>query len=308
MTDPIISYDGGGELQTHKDASSILERYYFKEKESEGRVYVREEDAQEKEPEENEIVTGEEADSIQKTMDELEDELTEDFMLEDDAEGGEVPGEAKVPKEFEKNDGGEPEGVAKDVTESMEQSVIEKLISEMEEAGPDKPIEPEKDEETEEAGTDKAGEKEVDKILEDLELEIAMMEADEEVAKDEKEGDEDKEDEKEGDEDKDLDVDAGVKKESYGLGPIVPSSDKDRVEEAFRLFKEQIDEEEKGEKEEEKGEKEEKEGEAEEEKGEKEEKAGEKEEEKGEKEEKKGEKGIEEDFMFEDVDEDDEKD
>ena len=27
--DPILGYDGGGELTTHKDASSILERYYF---------------------------------------------------------------------------------------------------------------------------------------------------------------------------------------------------------------------------------------------------------------------------------------
>ena len=27
--DPILGYDGGGELPTHKDASSILERYYF---------------------------------------------------------------------------------------------------------------------------------------------------------------------------------------------------------------------------------------------------------------------------------------
>ena len=31
MLDPILSYAGGGELPTHKDAASILERYYFLE-------------------------------------------------------------------------------------------------------------------------------------------------------------------------------------------------------------------------------------------------------------------------------------
>ena len=31
MLDPIMSYDGAGELPTHKDAASILERYYFNE-------------------------------------------------------------------------------------------------------------------------------------------------------------------------------------------------------------------------------------------------------------------------------------
>ncbi len=29
MLDPILSWDGGGELPTYKDAASILERYYF---------------------------------------------------------------------------------------------------------------------------------------------------------------------------------------------------------------------------------------------------------------------------------------
>jgi len=31
MLDPIISWDGGGEIPTYKDAASILERYYFNE-------------------------------------------------------------------------------------------------------------------------------------------------------------------------------------------------------------------------------------------------------------------------------------
>jgi len=36
MLDPIISWDGGGEIPTYKDAASILERYYFNEENDEG--------------------------------------------------------------------------------------------------------------------------------------------------------------------------------------------------------------------------------------------------------------------------------
>lgn len=36
MLDPIISWDGGGEIPTYKDAASILERYYFNEEEDKG--------------------------------------------------------------------------------------------------------------------------------------------------------------------------------------------------------------------------------------------------------------------------------
>jgi hypothetical protein len=36
MLDPILSWDGGGELPTNKDAASILERYYFQEKQDRG--------------------------------------------------------------------------------------------------------------------------------------------------------------------------------------------------------------------------------------------------------------------------------
>jgi len=238
MLDPIISYDGGGELQTHKDASSILERYYFKEKEDESRVFV-EQDVQEQEPEENEIETGEEADDVDDTMDDLKDELMEDLMMEEDEEGGEVEDGADVPSEFEKEPGGKFDGMA---TENMEQAVIEKLISEMEEfneedEGPDKEIKTPEDEETGQAGTDLASEKEVDKVVEELELEMLMLEAEEEG--EEEEGEEEDGADEEG-EKGELDVDKGVKKESSsGIG-IVPTS-RDQVEEAFRLFKEAIE-------------------------------------------------------------------
>jgi len=46
MLDPIISWDGGGEIPTYKDAASILERYYFNEDRDEGITnFLDEEDA-----------------------------------------------------------------------------------------------------------------------------------------------------------------------------------------------------------------------------------------------------------------------
>jgi hypothetical protein len=36
MLDPIIGYDGGGEIQTHKNVSDILERYYFNQSDDKG--------------------------------------------------------------------------------------------------------------------------------------------------------------------------------------------------------------------------------------------------------------------------------
>jgi len=40
MLDPILSWDGDGELPVYKDAASILERYYFNETRDEGKVEI----------------------------------------------------------------------------------------------------------------------------------------------------------------------------------------------------------------------------------------------------------------------------
>jgi hypothetical protein len=40
MLDPILSWDGDGELPVYKDAASILERYYFNEDRDEGKVEI----------------------------------------------------------------------------------------------------------------------------------------------------------------------------------------------------------------------------------------------------------------------------
>jgi len=97
MTEPILTFKGDGELLTHKDASSVLERYYFNE--TKETLVEQDEDAQSEASKKagsgpegdavdpNEIVTGEEADAVPTTMDDLEDEiLDEDFDLDEDLE------------------------------------------------------------------------------------------------------------------------------------------------------------------------------------------------------------------------------
>jgi len=99
MTEPILTYRGDGELKTHYEpeslTSSVLERYYFDENKE--KLVEMDEDPDGKSeasdksgsgPEgdavdPNEIVTGEEADAVPSTMDDLEDEiLDEDFELD----------------------------------------------------------------------------------------------------------------------------------------------------------------------------------------------------------------------------------
>jgi hypothetical protein len=221
ITEPILTFDGNGELSTHKDASSILERYYFKENEN---ALVETEDvgpdkevpaeADEDAEDPNEIVTGEEADGVKETMDDLEDEiLDEDLELEDYEPGSEKIAAKDEPLEAEK---------ASPTAEmvSLENVIIEKLIKEMEEE--------DKDPGTEEAGTKKS-EKEVEDVVEDFDL----LEDEDLDEKPEEKGEE-----------KDLDVDKKVANEGEGMGPIRVKAARE-LEEAFKIFKEQVEEEEK---------------------------------------------------------------
>ena len=224
ITEPILTYDGEGELETHRNASSILERYYFNE-EKEEMVEQNEDvgpenevklDDEEDAEDPNEILTGEEADDVEDTMEDLEDELTEDLELEDYE-----PGDKDIVATDEPLD--DEDAAPMSETAQLEHIVIEKLIAEMEEEA-----------DGGEAGTDLVGDKEAEKMVEDFDLLEAELEG---------EGEEDEE--KEG-EDKDLDIDKEVKKEwkeGAGMGPIKAKAAK-AVEEAFRLFKEQVEEEE----------------------------------------------------------------
>lgn len=227
LTEPIISYDGDGEMETNQNISDLLDKYYLKEKDD-ARDYVDllSEDTEEQEPDRNEIVDGEEPDDIDDTLGDFEDEV-----LGDGAEG-----EAFDPD---------------DVNEGLEKTIIERIIREMEdEVGPEKAIEPEEDEETKEAGTEFASPKEIDKVLEDIELELALMEDDATEEAEKNEGsiksDADLEDsgknaiETAKDADEPLDVDKKVTEQHKGMGPIMYKKVED-LEEQFRIFREQVE-------------------------------------------------------------------
>lgn len=253
LSEPILTFGGEGELETHKDASSILERYYFNENKDKlveqdevgpenPLEFSDDEDAEDP----NEIITGEESDDVDETMEDLEDEILDEAddmdKLEEDLE-------------LEDYDPADPDIVAKDEPledekaapmknemVELENTIIEKLIQEMENEVP------REDEPGTEAGTDLAEPKEVDNTLNDdldlLEAELDL-EQDEEPESDEKDKEE-----------KDLDIDKEigeepVKKENRRLGPINPGSDHELLDEAFALFEEEIqDVEDKDEKEE----------------------------------------------------------
>lgn len=259
LSEPILTFNGEGELDTHKDASSILERYYFNEKQEklvEQQDEIGPENPVDVDPEDdaedpNDIITGEEPDDVDATMDDFEDEiLDEDIELEGLEEDIDLEGleEELQLEDWEESDGApagnepdafKPEPLDDDDAKvmnqemiSLENTVIEKLIQEMENEVP-------RDEEAgEEAGTDKS-EKEVDNVLEDdFDLLEAELELEAEEADDKK--DEDDNEEPELDVDKEIGDEEPVKKENHRLGPINPGSDHE-IQEAFRIFEQEIE-------------------------------------------------------------------
>jgi len=259
MLDPIISYDGAGELPTHKDAASILERYYFNEDADQGitvdALEEHEDNVIDEVPDEN--IEGAKKD-IEKEVTEQEEvaEPEEEEEKKEEEERVEeqdemTPEEEKEKEEAEK----ELEEVGEDV--EVENAVIEKLIGEMEEEG------------DEGAGTEAAGtgtaEKEVPPDKDKGEgYPVKAAEISEQ-------------DEEKGEEELDVDKEMGEEEEEVeeqfaGQGPGSPedmTGDEEELEEAFQIFKEQIEDEEEEEEEEEVEEQEEKKEEKEEKKEEK---------------------------------------
>jgi hypothetical protein len=171
MLDPIISWDGGGEIPTYKDAASILERYYFNEEQDRPIEVLGEEDAASEAdkhtgdplpaPDENDkgsasskgmenakgagteqagtsdsptILGSKEEkkediakEDVELALDDLETALEEDAELdlkEDEWSDKDVPKAKKYREE---------EMTTEDEGSDMENAIIEKLISEMEE-------------------------------------------------------------------------------------------------------------------------------------------------------------------------------
>ncbi|MGD2072673.1 MAG: hypothetical protein PVG65_04200 [Candidatus Thorarchaeota archaeon] len=162
MLDPVLSWEGGGELPTHKDAASILERYYFNEDKDELVEVEEAEYNDDGKPDSGKTMKHdkgagtEQAGTSDGKMDKREEEIAkedEDITEQDE--------EMKDEEEEEKEEVEEDE----ELTEDVEKAVIEKLIEEMEE---------EEDEEEEEEGAEEV--KEQDKMEDEEEEEEEEVE------------------------------------------------------------------------------------------------------------------------------------
>lgn len=151
MLDPIVSWDGGGEIPTYKDAASILERYYFNEDKDDGVSVVGEAELEAAYQNDkgdaagpsmkNAKGTGTEqagtsdADTIAGAKDEKEEDITKeevDHGLEEDVEWDLLEDEwndEDVPKAKKYH---EEEMTTESDDLDMENAIIEKLIEEME--------------------------------------------------------------------------------------------------------------------------------------------------------------------------------
>lgn len=121
MLDPIIGYDGTGELKTHQDAASILERYYFKDETND---ITSLSEAEDNPPEEGDPVEVGGQTEINKAKDEIVKSIEEMEKMEDEEE-------IKV-KKIEDEENEDEENEDEEVNE-FESAVLERLIAEMEE-------------------------------------------------------------------------------------------------------------------------------------------------------------------------------
>jgi len=161
MLDDILSYDGGEHLKTHKDAASILERYYFNENLDKG-VEVNDDATSLDSPsmDHTEGPGGEpqagtsDKSSIDAFEDEIEKEIAaemaslleeedkEDKEPDGDEEGGEAKGDHEEPdgdeKEEKKETANEAEKLASEIfsflseTEEVSEEVVEEDVVEEE--------------------------------------------------------------------------------------------------------------------------------------------------------------------------------
>jgi len=257
MLDPILSWEGDGELPTFKDAGSILERYYFNENQDvdidtvealDEADYENDKGAHGKGMQHAQGDAGPQAGtSKQKTIKgakkEIKDEIAKEMEEIEDMVGFELSEEEQAFIDAEDlTEDEDYDSVNEDL--EMENSIIEKLIAEME-----------ADDDAQGAGTQQAGTGDADDLVPDRKdnheeavkpknynEENAMIEA---VLAEMEDEDEDEDEE-------DLDVDAGVKESASGV-PGGPSphkrgedweSDEAAYSEAFQIFKEAIEDDE----------------------------------------------------------------
>ena len=152
MLDPILSWDGGGELPVYKDAASILERYYYEENQDKGVMTVDEGSELESEYQndkgsasgenmKNAKGTGTEqagtsdAGTITASKDEKAKNIAKEYFQreqeEEESDDDDNDSEESVEESFEFME--EDEDLEESEELEMENAIIEKLIAEMEE-------------------------------------------------------------------------------------------------------------------------------------------------------------------------------
>jgi hypothetical protein len=276
MLDPILKWDGGGEVPTHKDAASILERYYFNENADHGvETEVSEmeynEDGTEKSTEAEKDAKGagtQQAGTSEKAISGEKEEIKKDLAKEaEEMEKDEEEEEIKEAEEMDDDKEDEEEEMEEsvDLTEDLEDAVIEKLIAEMEEEdeeedkedvsemettytgeGPKEEAPKEKKasgpmDDTKGAGTEQAGTGTAAGQVPDRKDNADKMVKAKNYNEQEEMDDEE--------EDKELDVDKEVKEQSAVPGGPSPKkkgedTEEDVYEEAFKIFTESIEDEE----------------------------------------------------------------
>ena len=269
MLDPILQWDGQGEIPVYKDAASILERYYFEQEEDKGvevsEMEYNEDGTEAKTPSEKHTETGEEgteqAGTSDKNIPGEKKEIQKDLAKEQDesaAEEEDVEESAKVSEQDEgeeedeaekvsEQDEGEDEGEEEmeesaKVTEDIENAVIEKLIAEMEDEDEGEEENVEEQETMKHAtgdGTEQAGTGDSDKEVPDRNDVADQMVKPKKI--------EEQDEPPKPEEEEELDVDQEVTEQSAVPGGPSPTkkgedAEEDVYEEAFQLFQEAIDE------------------------------------------------------------------
>jgi len=246
MVDPILGYDGGGELPTNKDAASVLERYYFTQDADEGvSVQEHEDNVMDEEPGAKDG-TSKDSDAVsqKKDIEKAVTEADEEEAAPEEAEEAEAASEAVVKEEDEKDDDEEKEGEEEkeeekeeemSEAEQIENAVIEKLIGEMEQE-----VSENREKGDRGVGGEEAmGTGDAEKVIPDRK--DATNEAD--VPE---EGDEEKAEEVDVDKEvaEGAGADAGVGPGPMKAGKGKMGLDDEEVEEAFKIFKEEVEAEE----------------------------------------------------------------
>jgi len=277
--DGILKWDGGGELPTTQDAASILERYYFNENQDDDvEVTTEDEGSSAGASMKNAKGAGTEqagtsdastvaASKTEKEKDiaKEQEEIKEQDEKEEDEEEEKVEEQEKPKPEEEEEE---------DVTEDIENAVIEKLIAEMEEE--------DEEEEKVEEGETMAGKKDFEGVAAGMEAtkekKSKNPEEDTTGAGTEQAGtgtsagkvpnrkdvadsfvkpknytEQEDAEKPEEEEEEELDVDAKIKEDAGVGGPPIKmkgaggkpgmGEDEEDIEEAFEIFKEQIEDE-----------------------------------------------------------------